>query len=52
MSEGEKMTGCGKCGSEDLNVNGLYYICNNCKHLDDSTFNMIMSRANKLNEGK
>lgn len=38
---------CKKCGSEDLDVNGLYYICNKCKYLDDSTFDMIMSRGIK-----
>ena len=44
MKEGK----CGKCGSEDLEVNGLYYVCNKCKYLDDSTFSMIMSRAEKV----
>lgn len=33
---------CPKCGSTDVEVNGLYYKCNSCGYLDDSTLEMIM----------
>jgi anaerobic ribonucleoside-triphosphate reductase len=36
---------CPVCGSTDCEVNGLFYLCNNCGQLDDSTFSMIMEKA-------
>ena len=33
---------CPKCGSKNVEVNGLYYKCRDCGQLDDSTFGMIM----------
>jgi len=33
---------CPKCGSTNVEVNGLYYLCHDCGQLDDSTFSMIM----------
>jgi len=33
---------CPKCGSENVEVNGLYYKCLHCGQLGDSTFSMIM----------
>jgi hypothetical protein len=32
---------CPKCQSKDVEVNGLFYKCFNCGHLDDSTFDMF-----------
>lgn len=43
--------GCNKCGSENLDVNGLFYTCKDCGDIDDSTFSMIMSRAKKSEDG-
>lgn len=34
---------CPNCESDDLEINGLYYKCRKCGHLDDSTFEMLMS---------
>lgn len=41
---------CPKCGSENVEVNGLYYKCLHCGQLDDSTFSMIMEACG--HEGK
>jgi hypothetical protein len=43
---------CGRCGSTNLNVNGLFYTCKNCGFIDDSTFEMIMQDAELTEEGK
>jgi hypothetical protein len=32
---------CPKCKSKNVEVNGLYYQCQDCGDLDDSTFSMI-----------
>jgi len=37
---------CPNCGSENVEVNGLYYKCRDCRQLDDSTFSMIMEACN------
>ena len=38
---------CPKCKTEikSENINSLYYTCDNCGFLDDSTFDMIMNDA-------
>jgi hypothetical protein len=33
---------CPKCESYNVIVNGLYYHCEDCGEIDDSTFNQIM----------
>jgi hypothetical protein len=38
---------CPVCKSENVDVNGIYYHCNNCGQIDDSTFSMIMETAVK-----
>ena len=32
---------CPKCKSKDVDVNGIFYRCNSCGQIDDSTFSMI-----------
>ena len=32
---------CKVCGSHNLDVNGIFYICKDCGDTDDSTFEMI-----------
>jgi len=36
---------CPKCKSKKVIVNGLYYQCQDCGDLDDSTFSMIMEEV-------
>ena len=38
---------CGKCKSENLDVNGIFYTCLDCGNVDDSTFTMIMERSER-----
>lgn len=39
---------CPKCESENVEVNGLFYVCNDCGQLDDSTFEMITEGSNEV----
>jgi formate dehydrogenase maturation protein FdhE len=32
---------CPKCKSKNVDVNGIFYRCLNCGHIDDTTFNML-----------
>ena len=38
---------CNKCNSENLVVNGLFYVCKDCGDIDDSTWTMIKERGHK-----
>ena len=43
---------CPKCGSTDVEVNGLYYHCFSCGEIDDSTFGMITEGVERDGAGK
>lgn len=43
----KKQGKCEGCGSEDLKVNGLCYVCGRCGNIGDSTFIMIASRVKR-----
>ena len=38
---------CPKCGSKNVDVNGIYFHCKDCGEIDDSTFSMIMEGATR-----
>jgi len=47
--------GCNKCGSLNLEVNGLFYVCGDCGDVDDSTYGMVTDERygyKKLGEKK
>lgn len=43
---------CPKCKSSDVDVNGIYYKCNACGDIDDSTFSMIVEGIPGYDGGK
>lgn len=43
------MMTCLKCGSSNLDVNGIFYTCLDCGDIDDSTFSMITKRGVGIN---
>jgi hypothetical protein len=43
---------CTKCGSYNVEVNGLYWICRDCGELDDSTFEQIMEDAELVKDNR
>jgi len=41
---------CQKCGSKNLTVNGIFYVCQDCGNTDDSTFSMIEKHFQKKSD--
>ena len=43
---------CPNCKSEDVQVTGIYILCNSCGFIDDSTFEQIMDGATLVENEK
>lgn len=41
---------CPKCKSENVNVNGIFWHCQDCDAMDDSTFEQIMEECEKVED--
>lgn len=42
IAASDDMSICPRCGSDDVEVNGLLYHCRRCNDVDDSTLSMII----------
>jgi hypothetical protein len=38
---------CHNCQSMNVDVNGIFFKCNDCEFVDDSTFDMIFETINQ-----